>query len=323
MSTGQIIAAKADPRLIADVRSGLDREGQKELHSQYFYDAVGSALFDVITLLPEYGLTRAGERLLERHASDLVERLNRRVLVSELGSGSGTKTRWILSALTERGSVTYLPIDISSAALERCKLEIERLDGVEVQPLEYGYIEGLHQVVARRPGGAQLLLLFLGSTLGNFERPAAIDFLRQLRQVLETGDILYLGTDLEKPVERVLAAYNDSIGVTAAFNLNILARMNRELEADFELEQFDHVALYNEAERRIEMYLRSKRDQEVTIPGADLTLTLLEDETIWTESSHKFNCEEVVEIGHRAGFGCDVQWVDEEWPFVQSVLIAD
>ncbi len=317
------MAAKADLGLIADVQGGLGRKGQKELHSQYFYDAVGSALFDVITLLPEYGLTRAGERLLARHASDLVERLNPRVLVSELGSGNGTKTRWILSALTGRGPVTYLPIDISSAALERCKLELEQLDGVEVQPLEYGYIEGLRQVEARRPGEVQLLLLFLGSTIGNFERPVAIDFLRQLRRVVVTGDILYLGTDLEKPVESVLAAYNDPIGVTAAFNLNILARVNRELGADFELEQYDHVAIYNEAERRIEMYLRSKRDQKVTIPGADLTLTLGKDETIWTECSHKFNCEEVVEMGRKSGFRCDVQWVDEEWPFAQSVLVAE
>ncbi len=317
------MAAKAALRLIADVQSGLGRKGQKELHFQYLYDAIGSALFDVITLLPEYGLTRAGERLLERHAPDLVERLDSRVLVSELGSGSGTKTRWILSALARRGPVTYLPIDISAAALERCKLELEQLEGVEVQTLECGYIEGLGQAAARRPGGAQMLLLFLGSTIGNFERPVAIDFLRKLRLILKTGDILYLGTDLEKPVERVLAAYNDSIGATAAFNLNILARLNRELGADFELAQFDHLAMYNQAERRIEMYLRSKRNQKVTIPGAGLAITLGEDERIWTESSHKFNLEEVVEIGRKSGFRCDVQWVDGEWPFAQSVFVAE
>lgn len=322
MSTGEM-SAKADHRLILDIRSGLGGKGQKELHSQYFYDALGSALFDVITLLPEYGLARAGERLLERHAFDLSKRLNQKVLVTELGSGSGTKTQWVLRALTERKPVTYLPIDISDAALKRCKLKLEQLDGVDVQPLECDYIEGLRQVMVRRPRGFQLLVLFLGGTIGNFGRPMAIEFLRQLRQFLESGDILYLGTDLEKPIPQVLAAYNDSIGVTAAFNLNILARMNRELGADFDLNQFAHVAIYNKEARRIEMYLRSKRKQKVAIPGADLTLNLLANETIWTESSHKFNCKEVIEMGRVSGFRCDIQWVDKEWPFAQSVLVAE
>ena len=299
-------------------------KARKSCTSQYLYDAIGSALFDVITLLPEYGLTRAGERLLERHAPDLVERLDSRVLVSELGSGSGTKTRWILSALARRGPVTYLPIDISAAALERCKLELEQLEGVEVQTLECGYIEGLGQAAARRPGGAQMLLLFLGSTIGNFERPVAIDFLRKLRLILKTGDILYLGTDLEKPVERVLAAYNDSIGATAAFNLNILARLNRELGADFELAQFDHLAMYNQAERRIEMYLRSKRNQEGhDSPGQAWPSPWGKTRGSGPRGSHKFNLEEVVEIGRKSGFRCDVQWVDGEWPFAQSVFVAE
>jgi len=167
------------------------------------------------------------------------------------------------------------------------------------------------------------LLLFLGSTIGNFERPVALEFLCSVRDLLEPNDVLYLATDLEKPVPRQLHAYDDSIGATAAFNLNILARINRELGADFDLTQFRHLAVYNERERRIEMYLTSTTEQKVAIPAADLSVQFRRDETIWTESSHKFNCEEVVRLANAAGFRCNTQWVDEEWPFAQSVLIAD
>ena len=309
--------------LAADVRDGLTRAPQKELHSRYLYDDIGSSLFEVITLLPEYGLTRAGQRLLESHTGDLIGQLDARVLVAELGSGTGTKTRHVLSALARRAPTVYLPIDISPTALARCKLELEQIEGVRVEPLEHPYLEGLARAVKRRNTGTQLLLLFLGSTIGNFERPVARTFLGQVRALLEENDILYLAADLEKAVPRQIDAYDDSIGVTAAFNLNLLARINRELGADFDLNRFHHVAVYNEEYRRIEMYLRSTTDQEVTIPGVDLTVGFRRDETIWTESSHKFNCEEIVRMAGESGFRCTHQWVDEEWPFAQSVLVAE
>ncbi|MFQ5724269.1 MAG: L-histidine N(alpha)-methyltransferase, partial [Terriglobia bacterium] len=285
----------------ADVRAGLERSGQKQLPSKYLYDDVGSALFEVITRLPEYGLTRADQRLFERHAGDLVALLPNPVAVAELGSGSGKKTRWLLEALVRRQQpVTYCPIDISPAALEACRQELASLDCVRVRPFERTYLDGLREVATRRPAGEHLLVLFLGSTIGNFDRPVGEQFLADVRRALRPGDTVLLSTDLEKPIPQLLAAYDDSLGVTAAFNLNLLARLNRELGADFDLSRFRHEAHWNPAERRIEMHLRSTTEQTVTLRQADLTVKFARDETIWTESSHKYNGDEVCQIGQRA-----------------------
>ena len=165
-------------------------------------------------------------------------------------------------------------------------------------------------------------MLFLGSTIGNFERPAAVKFMCALRNILRTGDSLLLGTDLEKPQAQLLAAYDDPLGITAAFNLNLLARINRELDADFDLTRFRHLARYNPVERRIEMHLRSTCVQTVTLRGAAHTLTIEKDETIWTESCHKYAPEEVPQLALKTGFRCETQWLDQEWPFAESLLIA-
>ena len=195
------------------------------------------------------------------------------------------------------------------------------MDFVSIVGFEREYLDGLLEVAARREEGEHLLVLFLGSTIGNFECPAGIRFLSEVRRILQPGDSLLLGTDLEKPLRQLLRAYDDPVGVTAAFNLNLLARINRELSADFLLEQFAHEARFNHQARSVEMHLRSKRSQ-VTIPGAGFSVKLRENETIWTESSHKYSLTEVVQIGERAGFRCQSQWVDEEWPFAESLLIA-
>ena len=313
--------ARAD--FAADVRAGLSKPGQKELPSKYLYDEVGSALFEVITLLPEYGLSRAGARLLKRHAENIVDRLPSPVAVAELGSGSGAKTRWILEALSRRQPVTYYPIDISRTALSRCWQELGRIDSVSIVGFERAYLDGLLDVASRRKSGERLLLLFLGSTIGNFDRPAAANFLREVRHILHRGDALLLATDLEKSASDLLLAYDDPAGVTAAFNLNLLARINRELEADFDLRSFEHEARYNSTERRIEMHLRSRRKQTAHIFSASLHVTLESGETIWTESSHKYRCEEAAKMGARAGFRCEGQWVDAEWPYAQSLLLAE
>ncbi len=165
-------------------------------------------------------------------------------------------------------------------------------------------------------------MLFLGSTIGNFDRDAGEEFLHEAREILRPGDALLLGTDLEKSVELQMLAYDDPAGVTAAFNLNLLARINRELGADFDLSCFRHEARWNYAERRIEMHLRSTHRQTVHIPAASLRLMLDEDETIWTESSHKYQAGEILEMAARTGFRCDGQWIDGEWPFAQNLLIA-
>jgi dimethylhistidine N-methyltransferase len=307
----------------SDVRAGLARPGQKELPSKYLYDDVGSALFEVISHLPEYGLTRADERLLRRHAGQIVDRLTTPVAVAELGSGSGKKSRWVLEALCRKQRTFYYPVEISRSALAMCERELRDIDSISILGFEREYLDGLLEVAAQRKDGQHLLVLFLGSTIGNFDRPAGVEFLAEVRRILEPGDSLLLGTDLEKPSAQVLAAYDDELGVTAAFNLNLLARINRELDADFDLGQFSHVVRINPQARSVEMHLRSRRRQRVNIPAADLQVEFLEGETIWTESSHKYSTEEILKMARDAGFRCEAQWIDAQWPFAENLLTAE
>lgn len=321
-------ASATDPAALSvfarDVRDGLGKAGQKQLPSAYLYDDLGTALFEAITLLPEYGLTRADARLLRRHSKDIAAALPSRVTVAELGSGAGSKTRWILEALTSRGTshLTYYPIDISRSALAKCRSELETIPGLNIVEKEENYLEGLRDVLNYRGPHETLLVLFLGSTIGNFDYRAAETFLSEIRSLLAAGDALLLGADLEKPLAQLLDAYDDPTGVTAAFNLNILARINRELGADFNLRNFAHEARYDEEERRIEMHLCSKISQLVNIRAARLSIALNEGETIWTEASHKFDTREIKEMSRSAGFECRRQWVDAEWPFAESLLLA-
>lgn len=306
-----------------DVRAGLTRTGQKELPSKYLYDNVGSALFEAISHLPEYGLTRADERLLRRHADEIVERVAGPVAVAELGSGSGKKTRWLLEAFCRRQRTSYYPVEISHSALVMCERELRDIDAISIVGFEREYLDGLLEVAAYRKCGQHLFVLFLGSTVGNFDRPAGVKFLAEVRRILEPGDSLLLGTDLEKPSSQLLAAYDDELGVTAAFNLNLLARTNRELGADFDLRQFMHVARMNLEARSVEMHLQSKRRQIVSIPAAEVVVEFLEGETIWTESSHKYSSDEIAQTARAAGFRCETQWIDEQWPFAENLLIAE
>ena len=307
----------------ADVRAGLTRSGQKELPSKYLYDNVGSALFEVISHLPEYGLTRADERLLRRHADEIVDRVAGPVAVAELGSGSGKKTRWLLEAFCRRQRTSYYPVEISRSALVMCERELSDIDAISIVGFEREYLDGLLEVAAYRKSGQRLFVLFLGSTIGNFDRPAGVKFLAEVRRILEPGDSLLLGTDLEKPSAQLLAAYDDELGVTAAFNLNLLARINRELDADFDLREFTHLAKINHAARSVEMHLQSKRRQMVSIPAAEVVVEFLEGETIWTESSHKYSAHEIVDTARNSGFHCETQWIDEQWPFAENLLIAE
>jgi L-histidine N-alpha-methyltransferase len=317
------ITANPTFEFAADVRAGLGRAGQKELPSKYLYDDLGSALFEAICALPEYGLTRADERLLRRNASEIVALLAKPVAVAELGSGSGKKTRAILEALCRRQRTSYYPIEISHSALAMCEKELGDIDCVSILGFEREYLDGLLEVTAQRRAGERLLILFLGSTIGNFDRAVGIDFLRQVRRIIKPGDAMLLGTDLEKSTAQMLAAYDDELGVTAAFNLNLLSRINRELDADFDLRQFEHVARINREARSVEMHLRSSRTQSVTIPAADLVVEFLEGETIWTESSHKYTSDEVFRIAQSSGFCCQAQWIDQQWPFAESLLLAE
>lgn len=319
----QAPSQKVNSEFAEDVRAGLTKAVQRELPSKYLYDEVGSELFEAICLLPEYGLTRADTRLLQKHSEEIVGLMPRPTHVAELGSGSGKKTRLILEAVVRRRPAYYYPIEISPAALAACEKELGQLDFISLVGYEKPYLEGLGAVATRREPGEHVCVLFLGSTIGNFDRPAADDFLRQVREVLEPGDTLVLGTDLEKDIATQILAYDDPVGVTAAFNLNILARLNRELGGNFRLRDFRHLALWNEEERRIEMHLQSMRGQRVEIAGASLAFEIKEGETIWTESSHKYRPEEPAEMAERAGFRQIAQWIDREWPFAQNLWLVE
>ena len=313
-------AQALDNEFARDVRAGLTRAGQKTLPCSYLYDPVGSALFEAITHLPEYGLTRADARIIQNYAGTLINRLPGDLVVAELGSGTGNKTYSILDRLRKRQEITYYPIDISSAALDLCAQCLSPL--ATVCAIESSYLDGLRAAAAQRQIGETLLVLFLGSTIGNFEPEAGLDFLYGVRLCLAPGDALLLGTDLVKPVDQLLTAYDDPAGVTAAFNLNLLARINRELDADFDLRQFEHVARYLEDRQRIEMHLRSRIDQRVSIGAAALTLDFGAGETVCTETSHKFRPEQIAGIARTAGFRLVDQWLDFEWPFAENLLIA-
>jgi uncharacterized SAM-dependent methyltransferase len=243
--------------------------------------------------------------------------------VAELGAGSGRKTLPVLDAILARQRrVSYTAIDLSAAALESCRGRVGQRSGVRFHAIEAAYLEGLARVDQAREEGAPLLLLFLGSTIGNFDAPEQRDLLSRVRSMLRAGDALLLGADLEKPVERLLAAYDDPLGVTAAFDVNLLARINRELAGDFALAGFRHEARWSERWKRVEMHLRSLREQVVTIPGAGCRVVLREGETIWTESSHKFATRDLRSLARATGFIGAAQWVDESWPFADVLWTA-
>ena len=317
------LAPAALDQFALDVRLGLLRDSQKELPSKYFYDPLGSMLFDAICELPEYGLTRAEERILERHSPSLVTELPSNLLVAELGSGSGRKTRFILEALCRRQPLAYHPIEISPAALAQCERSLQDIRCLNVVGFEREYLDGLLEVAALRRPGQHLMVLFLGSTIGNFDGDAGLRFLRRLRGILEPGDSLLLGADLEKPIPEMLAAYDDALGVTAAFNRNLLVRINRELGADFDLSRFQHLALFNESTRSIEMHLVSDAAQWISIPRAGFSVQIRRGETIWTETSHKFTPPELASLALNSGFAPRAQWRDSDWAFTDNLWIAE
>ena len=302
------------------VTAGLSREGQKTLPASWLYDEVGSALFEVITVLPEYGLTRADGELLASAADEIIRASNHPSLIIELGSGTGTKTGHVLAAAARTGPIRYRPIDISVAALDKCVKVLDGMECVRVEPIEGTYLDGIDKAIADRQPGEHVLILFLGSTIGNFNRGEAGVFLRRIRRKMQPGDYLLLGADLVKSRARLLSAYDDPIGVTAAFNLNLLARINRELDGRFDLSQFAHEARYSERQSRVEMHLRSRIAQEVRIGELNLTVSFKPDETIWTESSHKFHSAEIARLGERAGWSYARQWVDSEWGFAETLF---
>ena len=295
----------------------------RQLPSRYFYDALGSALFEAICRLPWYGITRAELRLIERHGPAILRHLDPLARLVELGPGNGGKLLRLLktwSTALQRLEVHL--VDVSPAALAEASRALSTLPDVHVITHEASYEAGLADVMRDRSPLGRTLALFLGSNIGNFDRPGADAFLREIGARLAEGDALLVGADLVKPEPQLLAAYADPLGLTAAFDRNLLLRVNRELGGDFDLAQFGHRAVWNAEESRVEMHLVSRRRQRVQIDAADLDITLEAGEAIWTESSYKYEASDIVATLERAGFGLIEQWIDREDQFALTLVQA-
>lgn len=297
----------------ADVREYLQRT-PRQLPSRYFYDDLGSSLFEAICRLPWYRVTRSESALLERHAREILQPLPRPISLAELGCGSGEKLAILVSSAGEPLSLIQL-IDISQAALDMARYRLEALGIHSSLAHRSTYEDGLERAARHRPPDASLLVLFLGSNIGNFDPPVARDLLVRIRRVLRDGDALLLGSDLVKDEPELLMAYDDPLHVTAAFNRNLLRRINDELGGTFDLDGFAHRAVWNGGERRVEMHLVSRRRQHVQIAAAGFDMTFEPDEWIWTESSHKYEPSQVLEEGLAAGFSRGEQWIDRDARF--------
>jgi dimethylhistidine N-methyltransferase len=314
--------AAGDERLdlAADVRFYL-QQTPRQLPSRFLYDALGSALFDAICHLPWYRITRAELRLLERHAPTIGQAMGAAARVVELGSGNGEKLATLLTHARMRDVHAHL-IDLSEAALARAVQTLGLLNGPNVRVTTHHatYEDGLLALPAAF--APPTLVAFLGSNIGNFDPPGAAEFLRTIRAALRPGDGLLLGADLVKPERDLLLAYDDPLGLTAAFDKNLLLRLNTELDADFALDRFAHRAVWNAGASRIEMHLVSLADQDVRIDGADLGFRLAKGETIWTESSYKFEAAGVRQLVEPAGFAQRHQWIDDQARFALTLFAA-
>ena len=304
-----------------DVRAGLGGPGAKYLPPRYFYDDLGSILFDAITRLPEYGIWRAEQGLLQAHAAAIARACPVQQVV-ELGSGSAGKTRLLLQALLQAGPLAYCGIDISAGALAAAQGALGDLPGLAWRAIEAEYAPGLATALEGCHAGERVLVLFLGSSLGNFDPGEANRLLAGMRAVMRPGDALLLGTDLVKHESLLLPAYDDALGVTAAFNLNLLVRIKRELGAGFVLPRFRHRVRFDAATCNLEMHLESLRRQDVAIPGAGIVAHFEKGETIHTESSHKYGLGEIDRLATDAGFAVSTRWLDEAWGFASTLFVV-
>lgn len=316
-------ADPSDEQFATDVRYYLMQQ-PRQLPSRYFYDALGSALFEAICRLPWYRITRAETRLLVVHGREIFDALGHGFdTVVELGGGSGQKLMTLVEAGRRAASRLELRlIDVSAIALASAARALSVLDDVHVVTYEASYEAGLAQVRAARAGSGRKLTLFLGSNIGNFDPPGADAFLRGIRAALAPGDGLLIGADLVKPERALLLAYDDPLGVTAAFNLNLLVRINRELGGDFDVSAFSHRAVWNGGASRVEMHLVNRRRQHVRVPAAGLEFDIEEGESIWTESSYKYEPDDLRVTLERAGFRTMTQWIEGDEAFLLTLVAA-
>jgi len=315
--SNHLAADSAYEALCRDVRDGL-QSTPKSLPPKWFYDEVGSDLFDQITRLPEYYPTRAEAEILRVRAAEIAAVTGADTLV-ELGSGTSEKTRVLLDALRHAGALRrFVPFDVDASMLSAASSAIQReYPGIEIAAVCGDFEEHLAEI----PGGGRRLFVFLGSTIGNLEPGPRAEFLAELAAVLEPGDSLLLGTDLVKDVGRLVRAYDDAAGVTARFNRNVLDVVNRELDADFDVDAFRHVAVWNGDEERMEMSLRVERAQRVHIGALDLAVEFAAGEQLLTEVSCKFRADAVAAELTRAGLRCTQWWTDAARDFGLSLSV--
>jgi L-histidine N-alpha-methyltransferase len=315
--SNHLAADSAYEALCRDVRDGL-QSSPKSLPPKWFYDSVGSDLFDQITRLPEYYPTRAEAEILRAHAAEIASVTGADTLI-ELGSGTSEKTRILLDALRHSGALRrFVPFDVDASILSAAATAIQReYPDIEIAAVCGDFEEHLPEI----PGGGRRLFVFLGSTIGNLNRGPRAEFLAALAAVLRPGDSLLLGTDLVKDVGRLVRAYDDAAGVTAQFNRNVLAVINRELDADFDVDAFRHVASWNSEEERMEMWLRAERAQRVRIGALDLTVKFAAGEQLLTEVSCKFRAEAVAAELARAGLRRTRWWTDDAGDFGLSLSV--
>ena len=308
----QIVESAELSPVAEDVLFGLSLpQGARRLPPRLFYDAKGSELFEQITALPEYYLTRTERAIFEEHGEDMMRAAGSGLTLIELGAGTAAKTEVLIAALMRRQlSATYIPIDVSPAALEIAERNLTaKFPALRVRPMEGDFTHGLERL-KRVPG--RKLVLYIGSSIGNFETDEAGALLRTVRESLDPGDALLLGTDLAKDPARLLAAYNDAAGVTARFNLNLLARINRELGGDFDLSQFRHEAVWNAKASRIEMWLVSRASQNVRVRELCMAVAFAEGERIHTENSYKFTPSMIAGMLAAGGFRREMTWTDPQ-----------
>jgi len=304
-----------------DVGAGLSST-PKHLFPKYLYDELGSRLFEAICAVPEYYLTRAEHEILATHADDIVAAIPDCETLIELGSGSAEKTREVIEAVIKhRGKLLFIPIDISASALKQSS---EALLGSypELRIRAYGadYFQALEALPSL--GRPPVLVLFLGSNIGNFEPAEALNFLRAIRRVLRKGDALLLGADLKKDPNALEAAYNDPLGITRAFIVNELERINRELDANFDLWAFGLRSFYNQEVGRVEVYLESLSNQAVEIRDLDLSLHFAAGERIHVENAYKFDLDDLNRLATETGFNLKRTWLDEGKRFSSNLLFA-
>ncbi len=314
---------KRDPLagLAEDVRKGLTASPKRFL-PKYFYDELGSQLFEAICLLPEYYLTRAENEILARYADEIAASVGGQKTLVEMGSGSASKTRLIIEALLRsQGELLFMPVDISVTALESSsRILLQSYPRLKIEAFAADYFAGLAEL-GKKPR-RRTLALFLGSNISNFDLDEAHRFLRAMRDMLQEGDALLLGADLKKDPAVLEAAYNDALGVTSAFNLNVLARINRELGGSFDLHAFRHHAFYNQSAGRIEIYIESLFDQTVRIDKLDLEVRFESGELIHTENSYKYDLAGIEQLASATGFTCSSSWLDSQERFSSNLLLA-